>query len=37
MEKNEKNYNDFVLYEQQGASSFVKVKLDWAPIGKVHL
>lgn len=32
-----REYNDYVLYEQQGPVSFLKAKMDWAPIDKIHL
>ena len=29
------NERDFI-WQQQGASSFVKIKMDWARFGKIH-
>lgn len=42
MAYNQKNQNtnkedDFVIYQLQGQKSFLKFKMDWANIGKLHL
>lgn len=37
MAKNENARPDLVIFQQQGPMSFMKVKMDWARIGKLHL
>lgn len=35
--KDENTWPDLVIFQQQGPSAFLKVKMDWARIGKLHL